>query len=173
MKKNCLLKIFLGAAFLLVFCMGAAGQSPPSDTETEVWPEGDVHLQLPSHLRVLAFSGLEQGIGFPFQQWYAAGALGYQFKPILREHILNIDPDKEHYLVFGGGYEFLRTTTVGNSETREPRHYRRDARLSPSSQDPGTRQELGRASLDRWHVFDNLSEHGDDRTRSSCSRLSF
>jgi hypothetical protein len=113
MKKNWLLKILLGTAVMLAFCSGAASQSEPPDTETEVWPEVDVHLQLPSHLRVLAFSGLEQGIGFPFQQWYAAGALGYQFKPILREHISNIDPDKEHYLVFGGGYEFLRTTQSG------------------------------------------------------------
>lgn len=113
MKTNCLFKILLGTAFLLVFCLGVAGQSQPPDTETEVWPEVDVHLQLPSHLRVLAFSGLEQGVGVPFQQWYAAGALGYQFKPILREHIFNIDPDKEHYLVFGGGYEFLRTTQSG------------------------------------------------------------
>jgi hypothetical protein len=113
MRKNCLLKILLGTAFMLAFCSCAAGQSQPTDTETEIWPEVDAHLQLPSHLRVLAFSGLEQGIGFPFQQWYAAGALGYQFKPILRKHIFNIDPDKEHYLVFGGGYEFLRTTQSG------------------------------------------------------------
>ena len=113
MRKNCLLKILLGMAFTLAFCSCAACQSQPTDTETEIWPEVDAHLQLPSHLRVLAFSGLEQGIGFPFQQWYAAGALGYQFKPILRKHIFNIDPDKEHYLVFGGGYEFLRTTQSG------------------------------------------------------------
>jgi hypothetical protein len=113
MNKNCLLKILLGMAFMLVFCPGAASQSQPKDTETQVWPEVDVHLQLPSHLRVLAFSGLEQGVGFPFQQWYAAGALGYQFKPILRPHIKNIDPDKEHYFVFGGGYEFLRTIQSG------------------------------------------------------------
>jgi hypothetical protein len=113
MRKNCLLKILLGTAFMLAFCSCAASQSQLTDTETEVWPELDAHLQLPSHLRVLAFSGLEQGIGFPFQQWYVAGALGYQFKPILREHIFNIDPDKEHYLVFGGGYEFLRTIQSG------------------------------------------------------------
>jgi hypothetical protein len=113
MRKNWPFKIFLGTAVILVFCLGAAGQSQPPDTEAQVWPEGDVHLQLPSHLRVLALSGLEQGVGFPFQQWYVAGALGYQFKPILREHIFNIDPDKEHYLVFGGGYEFLRTTQSG------------------------------------------------------------
>jgi hypothetical protein len=113
MNKNCLLKILLGMAFMLVFCPGAASQSQPPDTETQVWPEVDVHLQLPSHLRVLAFSGLEQGVGFPFQQWYAAAALGYQFKPILRPHPENIDPDKEHYLLFGGGYEYLRTTQSG------------------------------------------------------------
>jgi len=87
------------------------GQTP--STEIEVWPEVDAHIQLPSHLRVLTFAGVEQGIGFPFQQWYAAAALGYQFKPILREHLLNIDLDKEHYLVFGGGYEFLRTAQSG------------------------------------------------------------
>src|SRR5580698_3420646 len=85
------------------------GWGQTSSTETEAWPEVDAHIQLPSHLRILTFAGLEQGIGYPFQQWYAAAALGYQFKPILREHLLNIDPDKEHYLVFGGGYEFLRT----------------------------------------------------------------
>lgn len=113
MRTDLLLKILLGIVVILVFCSRAASQSQRPDTETEIWPEVDAHLQLPSHLRVLALSGLEQGVGFPFQQWYAAAALGYQFKPILREHLLNIDPDKEHYLVFGGGYEFLRTTQSG------------------------------------------------------------
>jgi hypothetical protein len=82
-------------------------------TETQVWPEGDVHIQLPANWRILGFAGLEQGVGYPFQQWYAAAALGYQFKPILKPHIENIDPDKEHYFVFGGGYEFLRTVQSG------------------------------------------------------------
>jgi Protein of unknown function (DUF2490) len=105
--------MFIGLSLALVLCTNTAGQAQTSSTETEIWPEGDVHVQLPSHLRVLAFGGLEQGIGFPFQQWYSAGALGYQFKPILRQHLVNIDPDKEHYLVFGGGYEFLRTVQSG------------------------------------------------------------
>ena len=98
---------------LTTILCSALGRGQTSSTETEVWPEVDAHVQLPSHLRILAFSGLEQGIGYPFQQWYAAAALGYQFKPILMEHLLNIDPDKEHYLVFGGGYEFLRTAQSG------------------------------------------------------------
>ena len=52
-------------------------------------------------------------MGYPYQQWYAAAALGYQFKSILRPHLENIDPDKEHHFLFGGGYEFLRTIQSG------------------------------------------------------------
>ena len=78
-----------------------------------MWPEVDAHVQLPSHLRVLAFAGTEQGVGFPYQQWYGAVGLGYQLKSILRPHLENIDQDKEHYFVLGGGYEYLRTTKLG------------------------------------------------------------
>jgi hypothetical protein len=113
MKNSCLLRILLGTFLSFIFCPRAAAQSQTSDTETQVWPELNVHIQLPSNLRILAFSGLEQGVDFPYQQWYVAAAVGYQFKPILREHLLNIDPDNEHYLVFGGGYEFLRTIQSG------------------------------------------------------------
>lgn len=98
----------------MTICCSTLAWGQGSSTETEIWPEVDAHIQLPSHLRVLTFAGIEQGIGYPFQQWYAAAALGYQFKPIMREHLSNIDPDKEHYLVFGGGYEFLRTAQSGN-----------------------------------------------------------
>lgn len=107
--------ILLGLSLVTIVNLGAAGQSQTSTTETEVWPEADAHVQLPSNFRVLAFSGLEQGVGFPYQQWYAAAALGYQWKAILRPHPENIDQDKEHYFLFGGGYEFLRTTQSGKT----------------------------------------------------------
>ena len=66
--------------------------------------------------------GRSKEIGYPFQQWYAAAALGYQFKPILREHLRNIDPDKEQYFLFGGGYEFLHTMNSGKQtdENQQP-----------------------------------------------------
>lgn len=111
--NSVLFSILLGLSLLTIFCLDSACQLPSTSTENEVWPEADVHVELPSNLRVLAFIGLEQGVGYPFQQWYAAAALGYQFKPILRPHPENIDPDKEHYFLFGGGYEFLRTTQSG------------------------------------------------------------
>jgi hypothetical protein len=112
-KRLMLLSSLLRISLLVALCSSAVGQSPMVTTETQVWPEGDVHIQLPANWRILAFAGLEQGVGYPFQQWYAAAALGYQFKPILKPHIENIDPDKEHYFVFGGGYEFLRTVQSG------------------------------------------------------------
>jgi Protein of unknown function (DUF2490) len=104
---------FLELPWIAAFCLIAAAQSLTTSTETEVWPEVDAHIQLPNHLRVLTFSGVEQGVGYPFQQWYAAAALGYQFKQILRPHLENIDPDKEYYFVIGGGYEYLRTIQSG------------------------------------------------------------
>ena len=114
-KKTLRLRwLLLGVCLPGLFWVNAVAQSPNATTETQVWPEIDAHVQLPANWRVLGLSGVEQGVSYPYQQWYAAAALGYQFKPILKPHIENIDSDKEHYLVFGAGYEFLRTTQTGD-----------------------------------------------------------
>jgi Protein of unknown function (DUF2490) len=110
-RKSVLPGIILASTLSTICPSVAEGQS--STTETQAWPEADFHVQLPSNLRVLAFTGLEQGAGYPYQQWYTAAGLGYQFKNILTKHLENIDPDKEHYLVVAGGYEFLRTVQSG------------------------------------------------------------
>jgi hypothetical protein len=85
-------------------------------TGTEVWPEVDGHVQFSPNFRVLSFAGTQQAVGFPYEQWYAAAGLGYQFKHILKHHLENIDPDKEHYLVVAGGYEFLQTIQSGKTK---------------------------------------------------------
>jgi hypothetical protein len=113
MKESCLVRLLLVTVLILIFCSQAASQAQTFETQTLVWPEVDGHLELPSQLRVLAFVGFEQGVDTSFQQWYAAAGIGYQFKPILREHLINIDPDKEHYFVFGGGYQVFRTIQSG------------------------------------------------------------
>lgn len=112
--KSALLGIFLELSLLMICHSSAAGQSTAPTTENEAWPEADAHVQLQSNWRALSFVGLEQAAGYPFQQWYVAAALGRQIKPILRPHLENIDPDKEHYLIFGAGYEYLRTTHSSN-----------------------------------------------------------
>ena len=111
--KSSLLGCLLGLALLSIYSPDAAAQSPTATTVNEFLVEADVHLQLTSHMRMLSFIGLDDTVGYPFQQWYIATGLGYQFKPILRPHAENINRDKEHYLTFGSGYEYLRTTQLG------------------------------------------------------------
>jgi hypothetical protein len=111
--KSALVRIFLGLSLSMICHSRATGQSATSSTENEAWPEADAHVQLPSNWRVLSFVGLEQAAGYPFQQWYVAAGIGRQFKPILRPHRENIDPDKEHFLLLGVGYDYLRTTQSG------------------------------------------------------------
>jgi hypothetical protein len=112
--RNRLVRIFVGSLVVGASGLCAAGQSPAASTVNKFLPEADFHAQFQPNWRVLAFSGLEQAVDYPYRQWYAATGLGYQAKPIVREHLLNVDPDKEHYLVVGAGYEFLRTTQSAN-----------------------------------------------------------
>jgi hypothetical protein len=115
-NRGVLDRFFLGLSLVAIFCMDVAGQEPAPTTGTEVWPEIDGHMQFADHLRLLTFAGTQQGVGFPYQQWYAAAGLGYQWKYIGKPHLENIDPDKEHHFVFGLGYEFLRTIQSGKTK---------------------------------------------------------
>ncbi len=64
---------------------------------------------------MLAFVGLKKGEEFPYQELNAGVGLGYQWKTISKPHLENIDPDKEHVFVFGGGYERLQTLQSGTT----------------------------------------------------------
>ena len=131
--KSALLGIFLGLSLSVICHSRAAGQSATSSTENEAWPEADAHMQLPSNWRVLSFVGLEQAAGYPFQQWYVAAGIGRQFKPISRPHRENIDQDKEHYLLLGGGYEYLRTTHSGGVSNENRLTFDMTLSLRPAS----------------------------------------
>lgn len=98
-------------SLFLALCSGlpARAQSP-SSTSAEFWPELDAHAQLPRNLRLFGFAGSRKGEdGYDYDQWNTGVALGYQLKRMGRSHPDEIDPDKDHYLVFGAGYEFLQT----------------------------------------------------------------
>jgi hypothetical protein len=112
-KGSGLVASLISLSLSIVCCSGGMGQSVTSSTENEATPEADFHVQLTSQWRVLSFVGLEQAAGYPFQQWYVAAGIGRQFVPISRRHSENIDPDKEHYVLLGVGYDYLRTTQSG------------------------------------------------------------
>jgi hypothetical protein len=124
--------LLIGFSLSIVSWSGAAGQSTPS-TENEALGEADFHVQLPSQWRVLSFVGTEQGAGYPFEEWYVAAGIGRQLKLILRPHQENIDPDNEHYLVLGAGYEYLRWTQSRNVFTENRLTFDITPSLRPAS----------------------------------------
>jgi hypothetical protein len=95
-----------------IFSLPASGQS---ETTGEFWPAVDAHIQLPDHWRALVFAGLKKGEEFPYQQLNAGVGLGYQLKKISKPHPEEVNPDKEHYFLFGGGYERLQTFQSGKT----------------------------------------------------------
>ena len=107
-------RVFLTLLSMTIISLGHA-HAQTSTTESQVEPEGDFHVGLPSNVRLLVFSGLIQGAGYSYQQWYEAAGLGYRWVRISKPHLENIDPDKEHYFLLDGGYEFLRTIEPGKT----------------------------------------------------------
>ena len=104
-------------ALMLVVSIGTTAWAQDNDnTVAEFWPEVNAHIQLPDHWRLGTFAGLKKGEDFPYQQLYAGIGVGYQWKKITKPHVENINPDKEHILVFGGGYERLQTLTSGKAD---------------------------------------------------------
>jgi hypothetical protein len=102
--------------FFAALCATASGQE---STSAEFWPSLEARVQLQPNLRAGVLAGMEQGEGVAYQQWYAGFGFGYQLKPILRRHLTNVDPDKEHFLVFATGYEHLRTTQPGRTKNED------------------------------------------------------
>ena len=115
MQRECKTRALL-AALVLVTSMGITAWAQDYDnTVGEFWPAAEAHVQFPEDWRLLGFVGLKKGEDFPYQQIYAGIGLGYQWKQITKPHLENIDPDKEHKFVFGGGYERLQTVSSGKT----------------------------------------------------------
>lgn len=116
-RMRFLVIIVIGLFASMAQCTGVFAQS--SSTPWEFWPAVDGHIQLRSNLRVLVFGEYKNEEGAAYQQFDIGTGLGYQFKRIAKQHLVNIDPDKEHYLVFGGGYEHLTTIQSGESKDED------------------------------------------------------
>ncbi len=100
------------AAILLVvlaFCSASLSQTSVS----EFWPQINTQIQLPKHFRTTGYVGVQNSEAFPYQQIFAGANLGYQWRRISKDHLINADSDKEHTLVFAAGYEYLHTLNSG------------------------------------------------------------
>jgi hypothetical protein len=110
-----------GLTLIAFFCLRTSAQSQSDTTNGEFWPAADFHIQLPDNYRLLGFVESKRGEDFPYQQLDLGIGLGYQWKKIRKPHLKNIDPDKEHSFLFGGGYEYLRTLQAGKNTSYENR----------------------------------------------------
>lgn len=107
-------------ASILLFLLALCPASPSQSSAAEFWPQINARVQLPRQFRFTGFTGLQNSEAFPYQQIFVGGDLGYQWKRITKRHLVNSDSDKEHALVFAGGYEYLHTLSSGKlkDETR-------------------------------------------------------
>jgi hypothetical protein len=93
------------------FSISARGQT--SNTGGEFWPLLNAYTQLQPKTSLLLYGGSDKGEDFAYQEWKVGGLLNLQLKPILAPHEPDIDKNKEHYLVFGAGYQYSETIQSG------------------------------------------------------------
>lgn len=100
----------LAAVGAALICVAPTARAQTPETGGALWPEAGVHVQFPGQFRLLGFGQLKQGTDYTSQQWTLGLGLAYQWMRILGDHEQSVDPDREHHLVLGAGYEYLQTT---------------------------------------------------------------
>src|SRR5215471_18433835 len=93
----------------------ASGQTP--DTGWEIRPKVTASVELLHRTRVQTWGELQHATNFSFQRWRSGALVSHRMKAILKSHHEDIDQEREHYLVFGAGYEYLDTTQDDKTTT--------------------------------------------------------
>ena len=98
-----------GLALALLSAGAGTAAAQGTSTEGQFWPALVVRHQLASPLSAQLYSQLKSGVDYDYDQLGLGVRLGYQAGAIRKEHLIGIDPDAEHALVLGTGYEYLDT----------------------------------------------------------------
>src|SRR5690242_8172974 len=91
----------------------ASGQAPPGETVWEARPKVVAAVDLLPRTRLETWIEFQEGLDFSFHRWRTGALISRRLKPILNLHLQDIDADKNHSLVVGGGYEYLHTMDQG------------------------------------------------------------
>src|SRR5262249_49688132 len=111
--RACLLTLFT----LLNLNQTSAGQTPGTGWETR--PKVTAAIDVLPRTRLQNWVELQHGVDFSFQRWRTGAILSHRMKPIVKTHPEEIDEEKEHYLIFGGGYEYLHTVQNGKTKIED------------------------------------------------------
>jgi hypothetical protein len=112
-RKRLRIRPLLAVAALLAL-HGHAVSAQTSETSGAFWPTLDLHMQLSPNMRALVFTESKTDQDVPYRQIDFGGGLGFQFWRFGKPHEINIDADKENFLVVGAGYEYLKTIQPGD-----------------------------------------------------------
>src|SRR5262245_13895394 len=91
----------------------ATGQVPPQETVWQVRPKLVSAVDLLPRTRLETWIEFQEGLDFSFHRWRTGALINKRMKPILNLRLRDIDEDNDHYLVVGGGYEYLHTMDQG------------------------------------------------------------
>lgn len=80
-----------------------------TSTEEQLWPGVGLRHQFASPLSAELYSQLKAGVDYSYDQLGTGVRLGYQAGAFRKGHLINLNPDAEHTLVLGTGYEYLDT----------------------------------------------------------------
>ena len=91
---------------LVMRCLNATSTSPQTpDTGWELRPKVTTTVELLHRTRIQTWGELQHGTNFSFQRWRVGALLSHRMKEILKSQHADIDPEREHYFVFGAGYQ--------------------------------------------------------------------
>lgn len=102
-----------------MFLLVAVPARAQSSDAAMFWGTANAWLQLPSHLRILASGQLQDATNTDYQEWIIGAGIGYQWKRILKQHLVNINEDKESRVVGGVGYEYVATDVPGDDKRED------------------------------------------------------
>jgi len=92
------------------------GNTAIAQIDDTVWqgrPKVVSAVDLIPRTRMDTWVELQDGLDYSFRRWRTGAVINRRVKPILNLRLRDIDEDNDHFLVFGGGYEYLHTIRRG------------------------------------------------------------
>lgn len=90
--------------------LAAAALAQAPSTGGAFWPTLEAHGDAMAPLRFTLLAGLKEGEDYAYEQWKVGGGLELPLKGFVERRLMDIDPSREHKLLFGTWYEYLETT---------------------------------------------------------------
>lgn len=100
---------------LLLLCAHAGAQTPAPTDEKEFWPGLYATFVLTPRFRLQTFVETRSGEDSDYLLWRVGTTFSYQAMRRIKRPDADIEEEDRHYIVLGGGYEYIRTYENGDT----------------------------------------------------------